>query len=256
MYYLSIVTRMRSLSQLVAEPHPWPGKREARGRGKGRERGAFRYKLLPLVRHLDVVRSKRHARCVLLGRDGAMLGLVLDEGDAATPRNETHLAEALEAPKEGSERVHIVVVGQVLHEQDLVRRQVLVGYDGCRGGRRLEAPWSAAARCSLPRRGARRQVSAGPCLAGALEPLLFLGCFERLLLVCAASAMDGVRGGKTPVCFVRLTLFCKPPSLVLLKLLLCAYTLYRGIASRPGKCDLHRFVEDLKALRLFDGGAR
>lgn len=68
---------------------------------------------LPLVRHLDELGAVAdgHAGRVLLGRDGARLGLVLDEGDALAAGHEAHLAETFEAAEDGGEGLDVVVVG-------------------------------------------------------------------------------------------------------------------------------------------------
>lgn len=141
--------------------------------------------LLALVRDLDELGAVAdgHAGRVLLGGDGAGLGLVLDEGDALAAGHEAHLAEALEAAEDGGERVDVVVVGQVLHEQDLVRRQVLVRHDGVgrRAARRLKP--GAARRL---RRAVR--VRGGDGRAGALEPLLLFGCLGRFSFICGAAS--------------------------------------------------------------------
>lgn len=150
---------------------------------------AYYNHLLPLVRNLHELRpiGKRHAGGVLLGGDGTGLGLVLDESDALAAGDEADLAEPLEAPEDARERLDVVVVGQVLHEQDLVRRQVLVGHDGGvagRGARRLEPRrQTTAPRCL------RRPVGVCPgcdARAGPLEPLLLFlrfGCFLPLCVV-------------------------------------------------------------------------
>ena len=96
---------------------------------------------LPLVGHSDglALLAQRHAGGVLLGADGARLALVLDEGDAFSSGHDPHFPETLEPAEQRRQRLDRVVVRQVPHEQDLVRRQVLVGHD--RGGgrvRRLE----------------------------------------------------------------------------------------------------------------------
>lgn len=79
--------------------------------------------LLSLVRNFDKLLAKRHTRGILLGRDSTRLGLVLDKCDALAAGDQTDFAEALEAAEDARERLDVVVVvRQVLHEQDLVRR--------------------------------------------------------------------------------------------------------------------------------------
>lgn len=101
-----------------------------------------------------------------------MFRLVLDEGDALPARDQTHLAEALEAAKDFGERLDVEVVGEVLHEENLVRGQVLVGDDGGGAGPGGLEPGAA-------RRLGRSagEIGRGSRGAGdwALETLLLLG---------------------------------------------------------------------------------
>lgn len=77
--------------------------------------------------------AQRDAGGVLLGADGAGLGLVFDEGDALAAGHQADFLEALEAAEEGGEAVDVVLVRQVAHEEDLVGRQILVRHDGGAG---------------------------------------------------------------------------------------------------------------------------
>ncbi len=71
--------------------------------------------LLPLVCDLHdlVAVAQRHASRGLLGRDGALLGVVLDEGDALAAGHQTDLAEAVDAAEDVGQGVDVAVVGQV-----------------------------------------------------------------------------------------------------------------------------------------------
>lgn len=83
-----------------------------------------------------VVFTKLHARGGFLGRNGTRLGLVLNEGNTTATRNKTDFLEAFKAAKDGRERLDIVSIGQVLHEESLVGREVFVRNDtSCTTGR-------------------------------------------------------------------------------------------------------------------------
>lgn len=89
--------------------------------------------LLSLVRDLDKLITQRHARRVLLCGDSAGLGLVFNKGDALSAGNQPDFPKALKPTEDTSKRLDVVIIiRHVLHEQDLVRRQVLVRHDGVR----------------------------------------------------------------------------------------------------------------------------
>lgn len=136
--------------------------------------------LLSLVRDLHTLASVQlHASRILLRGDGTSLVLVLDERNAPTARDKTNLAEALETAKDVGEGRGVDIVGQVLDEEDLIGRQVLVWHNGGGGG----AGWlEACASCRLC--GTTTLFSSG---GGALEALLF--GLESLLLVCARETL-------------------------------------------------------------------
>jgi hypothetical protein len=138
------------------------------------------YILLPLVRDLHGLLAilERHARCVLLRRDGAHLCVILDERNAAATRHHADLAKAIEAVEDAREHVLVVVVGQVLDEQNAVGRQVLVGHNG-RGG--LACCLETGAARILGRTGGNLGRRAGK---RPLETLLLLDRLQSLLLVC------------------------------------------------------------------------
>jgi hypothetical protein len=133
---------------------------------------------LSLIRDLHEFSTirQRHARCVLFGRDGSRLSLVLDKGDTAAARNHSDFAEAFESTKYGRQSFDIVVIGQVLHEQDLVWWEILVGHNGSSGrSGGLEARTTSCLRRSV-------RVGWLSCTR-SLEAFLFLGRFGGFFLV-------------------------------------------------------------------------
>lgn len=91
-------------------------------------------RLLPLVRHLDrlfaafvAFLTKQHTSRILFGGNSARLGLVLDERQA-TAWHHAYFAEALEAAEDPDQAIGVDIARQILQEQCLVWRQVLVGY--------------------------------------------------------------------------------------------------------------------------------
>lgn len=130
--------------------------------------------LLPLVCDLDVLSAiQLHASRVLLGTDGTRLVLVLHKRNTSSSGYQTNFAEALEMTKDIGKSLDIAVVGEILNEQNLVRREVFVGYDG--GGGRPSG-FETGASC-----GFRRTPSLVAAWSGTLETLL-LG-FQGLLLI-------------------------------------------------------------------------
>ena len=134
--------------------------------------------LLALVGNLHSLLTvlQSHAGGVLLRSDGASLCLVLDESNTAAARDHTNLAEALEAAKDARERLLVVIVRQVLHEQNPVGRQVLVGYDGGGAGSRGLETGTTSVLCWPSVCGSTWQRT--------LEALCLFGCLEGPLLVC------------------------------------------------------------------------
>lgn len=140
--------------------------------------------LLPLIRDLHCLLAalERHSCRVLLGRYGALLGFVLDEGDPLPAGHQTHLAETVEAAENLRKRIHGEVVGEVLNEENLVRRQVLVGNN--RGGGRSGGLESSAAR-GLRGSGGEVWGCSGSTGDWPLETLLLFCGFERSFLIYA-----------------------------------------------------------------------
>jgi len=139
-----------------------------------------RYHLLSLIRDLHDLRSitQRHTSGILLRADRTRLSLILNKRNSSSSGHQSYFPKALESTKDSSQSIDIVLLGQVLDEQDLVRRQILVWDDSsCTSVRGLET--SAT-------RGLDR-TSIGiwdACCCRALESLLFLCLLSCLLLVC------------------------------------------------------------------------
>lgn len=90
---------------------------------------------LPLVRDLEILPAiQRDPSSILLGADSTRLAVVLHKRNAPPSRHQPDLAEALEPSEHAGKSLHVGVVGEVLHEENLVRGEVLVGHDGG-GGR-------------------------------------------------------------------------------------------------------------------------
>lgn len=183
---------------------------------------------------------QHHPRRVLLGGDRPLLRLVLDERYPLAPRDRPRLPEPLEAPEDGDQRVHVVALGQVLHEENLVRREVLVGDHGGGGGvRGFEA------------RAAGWLRGAGGYILGrtGLEALLLLDRLGGSPLVCAKVSLTGALGTRK-TCVKELTLFGNAPALVLLKVLVVTLRLHGGIALRPRHGQAHRLLKQIKPLQV------
>lgn len=155
----------------------------------GSAEGARYSTLLPLVCNFDNMSvSQCHTRRVLLGRDGSLLGLVFDEGNATPSRYQPYLAEPLEARKDITNSVGIVVIGQVLHEERLVRRQVLVWHH-----RRRRCMRRPQARAAGGLGGSAGQIGRCAGDASSLEPLLFFGGLGGPLLVWSEHGASAAR---------------------------------------------------------------
>lgn len=84
-----------------------------------------------------------HAGRVLLCADRTRLRLVLDEGNATSARYQANFSKSFESAKESCKGIDIVLLGKVLHEENLVWRQVFVWDDSCGTSiRRLETSTS------------------------------------------------------------------------------------------------------------------
>lgn len=138
--------------------------------------------LLSLVRNLHDLTAitQRHTSRIFLRTNSTRLGLVLNESNPLPTRHQSNLPEALKPTKDGRQRIDIITIGQVLHEKNLVRRQVFIR-DNSRTGRirRLETRATGGLDgpcCSVGR--------AHGCRSEALLLLCRLGSF---LLVCYAA---------------------------------------------------------------------
>lgn len=210
---------------------------------------------LTLIRNLDSLPrlSQNHARCILFGGYCPLLRLVLDERYPLAAGDSSRLPEPLEAAKNGRQGLHVVGVGQVLDEEDLVRRQILVGdHGGSRGVGGLEAGTT---------RGFRR---AGSYILGSTSPLesfLLLESLRSSSLVCVSgpkvSLIPYNRGSSNGVLReLGPTLFGDSPALVLLELVVVAECLDRSIAFCPRHRQAHWLLKEVKALQVPNGSLR
>lgn len=121
---------------------------------------------LTLVRDFDSLPglSQNYPCYVFLCGYCSLFCLVLDERYALAAGDGSRLPESLEAAKDRGQGIYVVSVGQVLDEENLIRRQVFVRDDSGSGGvARLEPDTTSR----LRRTG--RHVLRG---ADSLEPLL------------------------------------------------------------------------------------
>lgn len=71
--------------------------------------------------HLVIV-AQSHGGRVLFRADRSGLGLVLHESQPLPAGNQPDLPEPFEPPEDGGQAVDVIIFGQILHEEDLVRR--------------------------------------------------------------------------------------------------------------------------------------
>lgn len=139
------------------------------------------HSLLSLICDLNqlVLSTQRHSRRILLCTDSPSLTFILHERNTPSSRHKSDLPEALKAPEDRRQSIDIVLLWQILHEENLVRWQVLVGDNSCASGiRRLETSTTSGF------------DGTGSCGGGigddtrALEEFLRFGLFCGLFLVC------------------------------------------------------------------------
>ena len=205
--------------------------------------------LLPLVDNLDRLpfRTQNHSSRALLRTDSPSLRLILHERYALPSRYQPHLLEAIEPLEKYRKTLNAVLVRQVLHKQNLVRRQVLLGYDSPSGGiRGLES--SAAGRLDRP------DPDRVWCRCRSLQPLGRLSCFRCLLSLCGKTPpLDSDIFRERPF---RLTFLGQPPSLMHFEILLGPFLLHGGIAPGLRVVEHHRLLKQLESLNILYGSFR
>ena len=80
--------------------------------------------LLSLIHYLHWLSflSQSHPCRILLCIDGSSLSIILHESDSFPAWNKPHFSKAIEATKDRRKTVNAVLIGQTLHEEDLVGR--------------------------------------------------------------------------------------------------------------------------------------
>lgn len=84
---------------------------------------------MALVSDTNGTVSKRDTSSSFLSTDGAIFGLILDEGDTRATWHETDFSKAGEAAEDGCKLIDTVIVGELPNEQDLVRWEVFIRND-------------------------------------------------------------------------------------------------------------------------------
>lgn len=200
--------------------------------------------------------SQYHSSSILLRGYCSLFRLVFDECYSLATGDGSRLPEPFEAAEDGDQRIHVVRFGKILHEKDLIWRQVLVGDHGGSGGvGGLEASTT----------GWFRRTGGHILGSTRFESFLFLKSLSSSSFICGPDTPRSVSLHPSPRKVHELlkeggverrgggerggpTLFGESSPFVLLILLIISKRLHGSIASGPGHCQAHRFLEDVKPL--------
>ena len=156
----------------------------------------FSSPLLSLVCDLHNLRAiaQRHASRILLRADSTRLSFILNESNTSSSRHQTDFSKTLKSSKDRSQSINIIFLRQVLHEENLIRRKVLVRDDcSCSSTCRFET--STANGFDRSCRWVGRKTSG----CGALEELLLFCCFGCLFLVYIYNTLASSKSKKAVI---------------------------------------------------------